>query len=76
MPLRPFRRDRGWLAPVVTGRNAQDHPARFVDAVLEGFDAGVWDGLHHRQPRVVQSAKQHNETDSKEGDDVCGVFGV
>ena len=23
----------------------QDHPARFVDAVLEGFDAGVWDDL-------------------------------
>ncbi len=46
MPLRPFRRDQGWLLPPSMDEMLpQDHPARFVDAVLEGFDVGVWDEL-------------------------------
>ena len=35
VPLRPFRRDRGWLLPPSLDEMLpQDHPARFVDAVL------------------------------------------
>ncbi|MCH8114206.1 MAG: IS1182 family transposase, partial [Chloroflexi bacterium] len=46
MPLRPFRRDQGWLLPPSLDEMLpQDHPARFVDAVLESLSAEKWDEL-------------------------------
>ena len=49
MPLRPFRRDQGWLLPPSLDELVPlDHPARFVDAVLEGLSDGTVraHGLH------------------------------
>ncbi|MBN4059477.1 IS1182 family transposase [Dehalococcoides mccartyi] len=46
MPLRPFRRDQGWLLPPSLDEMVpQDHPARFVDAVLEGLSTEKWKDL-------------------------------
>ncbi len=46
MPLRPFRRDQGWLLPPSLDELVPpDHPARFVDAVLEGLSDEEWDDL-------------------------------
>ncbi len=46
MPLRPFRRDQGWLLPPSMDEMLPlDHPARFVDAVVEGLGEEQWDEL-------------------------------
>ncbi len=46
MPLRPFRRDQAWLLPPSLDELlSMDHPARFVDAVLEGLRDEEWDDL-------------------------------
>ena len=39
MPLRPLSRGQAWLLPPsVDDLVAPEHPARFVDMLLEGFD--------------------------------------
>lgn len=46
MPLRPFRRDQGWLLPPSMDEMLPlDHTARFVDAVVEGLGEEQWDEL-------------------------------
>lgn len=46
MPLRPFNRAQAWLLPPsVDDLVAPDHPARFVDMLLEGFDEEEWESL-------------------------------
>lgn len=43
MPLRPLNRDQIWLFPPTLGELlAADHPARFVAAFVDGFDASAW----------------------------------
>ena len=43
MPLRPVNRDQGWLLPpALDDLLAQDHPARFVAAFVDGLDRASW----------------------------------
>ena len=43
MPLRPVNRDQGWLLPpALDDLLSQDHPARFVAAVVDGLDKADW----------------------------------
>jgi|TARA_B100001971_G_C18217326_1_gene554748 transposase len=46
MPLRPFNREQAWLLPPSLDELINtDHPARFVDMLLDGFDEGEWEAL-------------------------------
>ena len=46
MPLRPFHREQAWLLPPSLDELLPaDHPARFVDAVLEGLGVEDWEAL-------------------------------
>lgn len=46
VPLRPFNREQAWLLPPSLDELVpQDHPARFVDMLLEGLDEEEWDEL-------------------------------
>lgn len=46
MPLRPFNREQAWLMPPsVEELIADDHPARFVDMVLDELDEGEWEEM-------------------------------
>lgn len=43
MPVRPFSRDQQWLMPPsLDDALAEDHPARFVAAFVDGIDAETW----------------------------------
>ena len=46
MPLRPVNRDQGWLPPPTLDELlSQDHPARFIAALVEGLDSGSWEEM-------------------------------
>ncbi len=43
MPLRPVNREQAWLLPPALDELlAQDHPARFVGAFVDGLPRDVW----------------------------------